>query len=260
MTAAGIAVLNHDNPFYHHLAQAARARGLRRIVSFGAHPDSTVRLADAEIGAESSRVVAQVGRSQVRYVLNVPGRHWISNSLGVLAAVQALGADVERAAEALAAMTPLPGRGQRHRVFLGDGYLTVIDESYNASPAALKAALQVLAATKPAAGGRRIAVLGDMLELGPEAPSMHAAFAVCAQAKGIDLVFTVGQHTRHLHDALPQAMRGLHAATGEDVLTAVLDEVRAGDVVLVKGSRGMALERLVAALVDMRPTPARCNG
>ncbi|MGH6718041.1 MAG: UDP-N-acetylmuramoyl-tripeptide--D-alanyl-D-alanine ligase [Alphaproteobacteria bacterium] len=260
MTAAGTAVLNHDNPFYHHLAQAARARGVRRIVSFGAHPDSTVRVIEAEIGAEASRVTAAVGRERVSYVLNVAGRHWVSNSLGVLAVLDALGADVAAGARSLARLAPLPGRGERHRVDLGCGELIVIDESYNSSPAALKVALQVLAATTPKRGGRRIAVLGDMAELGDQAPSMHAAFATCAQAKGIDLVFTVGSHMAHLRDALPSAMRAGHAADAEGILGAVIEEVRAGDVVLVKGSRTMGLERVVAGLIDLRPQPMCCTG
>ncbi|MEX2648619.1 MAG: UDP-N-acetylmuramoyl-tripeptide--D-alanyl-D-alanine ligase, partial [Alphaproteobacteria bacterium] len=252
MAPSGTAVLNHDNPFYHHLAQAARARGVRRIIGFGAHPDSSVRLVEAVVGADP--------RDRVAYTLNVPGRHWVSNSLGVLGVLAALGADVARGAKALAALESLPGRGERHRIDLGGGTLTVIDESYNASPAALKAALQVLAATAPERGGRRIAVLGDMLELGPEAPSMHAAFATCAKAKGIDLVFTVGSHMARLRDALPEAMRAGHAGTAEEILVPVLEEVRAGDVVLVKGSRGVGLERVVAGLIDLRPQPACCNG
>jgi UDP-N-acetylmuramoyl-tripeptide--D-alanyl-D-alanine ligase len=260
MAADGVAVLNHDNPFYHHLARMARERGVRRILSFGAHPDSSVRLVDATVGAETSRVVAMVGTERFTYDVGLPGRHWVSNSLGVLAALSALGADVARGAASLAKLTPLPGRGERHRIDLGCGVMTVIDESYNASPAALKAALQVLAATQPERGGRRIAVLGDMLELGDQAPSMHAAFATCAQAKGIDLVFTVGHHMTHLRDALPAAMRAGHAADAEGILGAVLEEVRGGDVVLVKGSRGIKLERVVAGLVDLRPQPHCCNG
>ncbi|MSP81529.1 MAG: UDP-N-acetylmuramoylalanyl-D-glutamyl-2,6-diaminopimelate--D-alanyl-D-alanine ligase [Alphaproteobacteria bacterium] len=260
MSAAGVAVLNHDNPFYHHLSQAARARGVRTIVSFGAHPDSTVRLVQAEIGAETSRVKAAVGRRSLDASLNVPGRHWVANSLAVLAVVHALGADLGRAAASLAKVEALAGRGQRHRVYLGCGAMTVIDESYNSSPVTLKAALQVLAAAVPGTQGRRIAVLGDMLELGDDAPGLHAGFASCAKAKNIDLVFTVGGLMAHLRDALPEAMRGGHAADAEAILPALLEEVRAGDVVLVKGSRGIALERVAAALIDMTPQPARCAG
>ncbi len=257
---AGTAVLNRDNPFYHHLAQAARARGVRRVVGFGAHPDATVRLIAAEIGAEASHITAMVGRERVTYVLNVPGKHWVSNSLGVLAVLDALGADVAAGARSLARLAPLPGRGERHRVNLGCGDLVVIDESYNCSPAALKAALQVLESAIPVRGGRRIAVLGDMAELGDQAPSMHAAFAACAKSKGIDLVFTVGKHMAHLRDALAPAMRAGHAADADGILGAVIEEVRAGDVVLVKGSRVIGLERVVAALIDLRPQPLCCTG
>jgi UDP-N-acetylmuramoyl-tripeptide--D-alanyl-D-alanine ligase len=260
MSPSGVAVLNHDNPFYHHLARAARARGVRTIVSFGAHPDSTVRLMRAEVGAESSRVDATAARRTLAFTLNVAGRHWVHNGLAVLAAAHAIGADLGRAAASLAKVGPLPGRGRRHRVLLGCGTMTVIDESYNCSPVALKAALQVLAAAEPAPGGRRIAVLGDMLELGADAPLLHAGFAACAKAKGIDLVFTVGDLMTHLRAALPEGMRGGHAATAEAILPSLLDEVRAGDVVLVKGSRGIKLERVAAALIDLRPQPARCTG
>jgi UDP-N-acetylmuramoyl-tripeptide--D-alanyl-D-alanine ligase len=138
--------------------------------------------------------------------------------------------------------------------------MTVIDESYNCSPVALKAALQVLAAAEPGPGGRRIAVLGDMLELGADAPVLHAGFAACAKAKGIDLVFTVGELMANLREALPESMRGDHAPTAAAILPALLGEVRGGDVVLVKGSRGVALESVAAALIDMKPQPTRCTG
>ena len=160
----GTAILNRDNRYFTRLA--AKAGGA--VISFGEH-----RRADARLLAyEDGKVTADICGTRIAYGLGPPGKHWALNSLAVLAATIAAGGQIEPAAAALAGLEPPPGRGRRDELKWGDGrHSALIDESYNASPAAMRAALAVLGASEPAPGGRRIAVLGDMLELGGHAAS-----------------------------------------------------------------------------------------
>ncbi|MCC2663170.1 MAG: UDP-N-acetylmuramoyl-L-alanyl-D-glutamate--2,6-diaminopimelate ligase, partial [Geminicoccaceae bacterium] len=182
---------------------------------------------------------------EIAYRIGAPGRHWVTNSLGVIACAAALGADPAAAAAALAGFRPPKGRGQRHRLRRRGGEITLIDESYNANPASMRAALALL----ETAPGRRLAALGDMLELGEHAPALHAALAEPVAACGADLVFTVGQAMRHLHDALPPGRRGRHVAGAAELLPLLAAELRPGDTLLVKGSLGIGMGRLVDALL-----------
>jgi UDP-N-acetylmuramoyl-tripeptide--D-alanyl-D-alanine ligase len=246
--AGASAVLNRDNPQHDRLWAAARRCGIQRIIGFGRDRGAHVRLLEAEAGAEGSRVSADVLGQTVEYRLGVPGSHWVMNSLCVLAATAALGADVGQAAADLVRVSAPAGRGQRLTVRLATGALALIDDSYNASPVAMAAAFEVLGRAVPGAGGRRIAVLGDMLELGPEAAALHAGLAEPLQAHGIDLVFTAGPAMANLAHALPAAMRGGHAADSASLAPLVAEAVRAGDVVTVKGSAGSRMGAVVRAL------------
>lgn len=260
LTSGGAAVLNHDEVSYARLVAAAEAAAIGRIVSFGENPDADCRLLDWTAGGCGSDVVAEVFGTPISYRLSIPGRHLVDNSLAVLAVVQALGADLAAAAAGLADVTALKGRGLRSEVALEDGWFTVIDESYNASPTSIQAALAVLGATAPAGGGRRIAVLGDMLELGDRAEALHAKLAESIAANGIDLVFTAGQYMSALWEALPQARRGGQAISSERLIPIVCDAVSAGDVVMVKGSLGSGTRRIVEALLAINRsalTPGR---
>ncbi len=256
MGEAGVAVLNRNNALCQRLSAAARAHGVRRIVYFGNHPHAAVRLIDAELAAESSSVAASVEGETISYHLRAPGRHWVTLSLGVLAAVLAAGADVGRAAASLGEVTPLPGRGARHRVVLDGEDFTLIDESYNANPISMRAAIEVLGASVPRSGGRRIAVLGDMLELGSESAERHAELSEALINAGVDLVFTVGPNMACLRDAVPAAMRGGHAARSDDIVSPVVAAVVVGDVVMVKGSLGSRMAPIVAALLGREGAPA----
>ena len=171
------------------------------------------------------------------------------NSLAVLAAVGALGADVEAAARALAEFAALPGRGKSHRITIGGAAITLIDESYNANPASMRAALETLGRTAPAGEGRRIAVLGEMRELGARSPALHAELAETVTANGIDLVFAAGE-MRTLHDRLPPGIGAAHGDTGADLIDDIMRIVRAGDVVMVKGSNASRMTAVVEALLD----------
>ncbi|HEV8013927.1 MAG TPA: UDP-N-acetylmuramoylalanyl-D-glutamyl-2,6-diaminopimelate--D-alanyl-D-alanine ligase [Stellaceae bacterium] len=249
----GAAVLNRDNPHFARLAKAAQDSGITRIIGFGEHPDATVRLLDCALHATASVVTASVMGEVVDYSLGLPGRHWVMNSLAVLAAVRAVGADLAAAAAALATLAPLAGRGQRHTVAIAGGSFALIDESYNASPAAMRAAFAVLGSTEPGADGRRIAVLGDMLELGTESRRLHAALAQPLVEAGIDLIFTLGEEMRALDAALPPAHRGGHADDVAALASMLGRRLRTGDVVTVKGSHGSKLYELVAKLLAAQP-------
>ena len=245
--AGGTAVLNRDNPYFPVLACIAAGHGVARIVGFGAHPEAQVRLEHCTLGTESSQITATIRGRRIDYSLAVPGRHWAINSLAALAAIGAAGADVDAAARAMGDFSGLAGRGQRLAVAREGGF-DLIDESYNASPTSMRAAFEVLGRARPRAGGRRIVVLGDMFELGPQAEAMHAALADSILCAGIDLVFTAGPMMAALSRALPANVRGAHREDAAALAPVVSEAVHEGDIVTVKGSRGMRMERVVAAL------------
>ena len=249
LVSRGAAVLNRDNPHFQRLTEAANAQGATTVVGFGAHADAAVRLLECSPDAGGSDVVARIGGRDLGYRIGVPGRHWVINSLGVLATVAVAGGDVERAAAALAGMKAPPGRGRRHRLQLPEGGFEMIDESYNASPVSMRAAIEVLGAAPIGPEGRRIAVLGDMLELGEAAPDLHAALAEPLRENAIDLVFTAGEHMGRLSRILPASMQGDHAADSEKLVPLVQTSLRPGDVVMVKGSLGSRTGLVVRALL-----------
>ncbi|MBT3359397.1 MAG: UDP-N-acetylmuramoylalanyl-D-glutamyl-2,6-diaminopimelate--D-alanyl-D-alanine ligase [Rhodospirillales bacterium] len=247
----GVAVLNRDNPFFDHLASAARKSGIERIVSFGAHETTDVRLLGVQQQSDGSLVRAVVGSETIRFNIGIPGRHWVENGLAVLATVWAAGGDVVAVAASLADLQAPKGRGQCHSVPIGDGAFDLIDESYNASPISMGAAFENLGLATPQGDGRRIAVLGDMLELGTLSPDMHAALAEPLQRNRIAKVFTAGTDMARLWDALPNDMRAGHAADAETLAPMVTAAVRPGDVVMVKGSAGSRTAKVVEALLAL---------
>lgn len=250
MRPDGAAVINRDTPYFERLRDAARAQGLERIVGFGADDNADVRLDTAELHSSRSRVAANVLGEELSFEVGMPGAHVVMNTLAVLAAVKLSGADLVRSAQALAHMKPASGRGVRYKLRTGDGWFTLIDESYNANPASMRAALQILQHTSTGQGGRRIAVLGDMLELGENASRLHEELAQAVDAAGIDAVYTCGPEMRHLHEALPQGVAAAHAVSSAELESDVLGAVRAGDAVMVKGSLGSRMGPLVQALRD----------
>ncbi|HEY8565770.1 MAG TPA: UDP-N-acetylmuramoylalanyl-D-glutamyl-2,6-diaminopimelate--D-alanyl-D-alanine ligase [Beijerinckiaceae bacterium] len=242
----GTAVLPRDNPHYERLRAHALSSAAGRIVTFGEHADADIRAERIVVEPGQSIVEARVLGTPLLFRVGMPGRHIAVNALGALGVVKALGADLALAGLALAELTPPVGRGERTRLHLAAGEAILIDESYNANPASMRAALAALAATKPGSRGRRVAVLGDMLELGPEGPSMHGALQEPAAVA--DIVFAAGPLMRHLVDALPPERRGGYAATAAELEPEVLAALRPGDVVMIKGSNGVRMSRIVQAL------------
>jgi UDP-N-acetylmuramoyl-tripeptide--D-alanyl-D-alanine ligase len=259
--ADATAILNRDNPQFERLQAAARARGLGRIWSFGSDERAEGRLLDCSLEADGSAVTAELGGERLRYRLSLPGRHWVTNSLAVLLAVRAVGADLAAAAATLGRLPPVKGRGTRQRIGSASGGFDLIDESYNASPAAMAAAFQVLGRVEPGAGGRRIAVLGDMRELGSHADALHGGLAAPLVAAGVDRVYCCGPHMAALVRALPAALRGGYAEDSAALVPLVTAAVGGGDVVLVKGSAGSRMGAVVTALAGLdRPLDRPLEG
>jgi UDP-N-acetylmuramoyl-tripeptide--D-alanyl-D-alanine ligase len=242
----GIAVLPADAPLLPLLRAAAEGA---RVITFGDARDADARLLAAVPDADGSDVQASVLGEALRFRLPAPGRHMAMNALAALAGAVALGADPATAARALAGFAPMAGRGARRQLPLPAGAALLLDESYNANPASLRAALAVLR-LQPAA--RRIAVLGDMLELGEAGPALHAALAPDV-LDAADLVFACGPLMQGLFDALPAAWRGAYAADAATLAPLVAGAVRPGDAVLVKGSLGIRMRQIVAALDALVP-------
>ncbi len=244
----GAAVLNRDNGQFQRLAAAASAAGVARTVSFGEHKDADARLTRYSLQPESSTVEARVLGHDVTYMLGAPGLHLVRNSLAVLATAVLAGADLALAALALNELKPAAGRGTRVRLTVPGGNALLIDESYNANPASMSAAIALLGQAPLGPSGRRIAVLGDMLELGREGPAMHRDLAGPIEAAKVDLVFCSGPQMRSLWEALPSNHRGGYAETAAALEPAVLGAIRNGDAVMVKGSLGSKMGPIVRAL------------
>ena len=247
----GAAVLPRDNDHFDLLDTRAAEAGIARRVSFGVRPEADVRLLASVMDADGSDVTASAFGKRLNFRVGVPGHHWVVNALAMLAAVREAGADIDAAAAAMAGLKAPAGRGARRTIHLADGSFDLLDESYNASPAAMRAAFETLMLANPRSGGRRVAVLGDMRELGDEGPALHAGLAGDLADANIDLLFSAGPLMRHLFDAVPATLRGHHAADSEALIPAVIGAVQAGDVVCVKGSLGSRMKPVVDALIAL---------
>ena len=244
----GVAVINRDNPHFGRLNAAAKISPAGRIVSFGAHPSADIRLVDVDLLPDSSDVTVDFMGRRLAYSIGSPGRHIVLNSLGLLGVADALGADVASAADALIHVTPPAGRGAR--LLLGEAghEITLLDESYNANPAAVRAALAILSSTPVGHRGRRIAVLGDMRELGEQSSALHAGLAPDLALNKVDLLLACGPHMKALWDETPATLRGSYAADSSALEPLLLETVRPGDTVMIKGSLGSRMGPLVTAL------------
>jgi UDP-N-acetylmuramoyl-tripeptide--D-alanyl-D-alanine ligase len=233
--AGGVAILPADSPWLDRLRQAT---GHLRVLTFGTSGDAAMQ--NLVLHPDGSDLTADIAGTGVTVRLAAPGRHLALDALAALAATAALGLDIRRAAAALDGFSALAGRGARRRLAQG---ATLLDESYNASATSLRAALQVLR-LQP---GRRVAVLGDMLELGAAGPAEHAALADEVQSCA-DVLFACGPLMRHLFDGVPTSLRGAYAPDAGSLAPLVADAVAPGDTVLVKGSLGSRMRLVVQAL------------
>jgi UDP-N-acetylmuramoyl-tripeptide--D-alanyl-D-alanine ligase len=250
----GTAIINADIPQADLLRRLAQSGPAGRIISFGESADADVRLVSCALKADVSTVDAIVMGQPVTYRIGSPGKHIVLNSLGVLAVVHALGADLALAALALGDLKPPAGRGARQILQSPGGNFTLVDESYNGNPASMRAAIENLGRLPVSGRGRRIAVLGDMLELGPSGPDLHKGLAEAVSMNGVDKVFACGPLMRGLYDSLPSVVRGAYAAQASGLEPLVLDAIRAGDVITVKGSLGSRMGPIVKAIMARFPT------
>ncbi len=244
----GIAILNRDNAQFNRLAEHAIDARISRVVSFGENEKSDARLLRCVLQPDHSSVQANILGDDVTYKLGAPGRHLVINSLAVLAAAKLAGADLALSALALSELQPAQGRGTRIVLNVPGGNALLIDESYNANPVSMRAAIALLGQAETGPRGRRIAVLGDMLELGAQSALLHRELAESIAQNAVDLVFCSGPEMQNLWDALPPNRRGSYASNSGALEPQVLEAVASGDAVMVKGSNGSKMTPIVKAL------------
>lgn len=241
----GTAILNHDNPYFDFLREKAQTAGVRQIISFGFHPQADIRGKTQDLQEDGAQVHALIHGEPLAYRLSHPGLHWVFNSLALVAVLVALDLPPGRCVDRLATLPPLKGRGKRHLLTYNGKAFTLIDESYNANPASMEAALAVLGKTTPQGTGRRIAILGDMRELGEKGPEAHLALKPLLTQHRVDLVLTCGPLMAQLYEALPFSQQGFSAEKAKDLLSPLQSVLQAGDVVMVKGSNRLDLGAIV---------------
>ncbi|MDB5571557.1 MAG: murF [Hyphomicrobiales bacterium] len=244
----GLAILNRDAPQFERLRAAADAAGVAQALSFGEHEEADARLISVRRRDKGALVDATVLGEPVQFTLGAPGRHNAMNALAVMLTARAFGLDLVVAGEALGDFTAPAGRGAQARLAASGGDYLLIDEAYNANPVSMRAALEVLSAAPLGKGGRRIAVLGDMLELGPDAAALHKELAEAVVINGVDLVYASGPLMKSMFDALPAKRQGLWAPTAMALEAYLPERICSGDVVMVKGSNGSRMAAVVTAL------------
>ena len=249
MAEDAVAVLNRDNLHYPRLVEKARHFGVSRVVGFGRSDAAEARLVSCNLQDSGSDVIALIHGRRIEYRLGAAGEHWVLNSVAALAVLDALGADVAKAAATLADLKASPGRGARRRLKFGAGTIELLDESYNGNPVSVGAMLAVLARTEPERGGRRMLALGDMRELGEQADALHAGLADAVAASGATQVFLCGPHMEALWQKLAPSQRGVHRPDSAALAAEFAPALRAGDVVAVKGSLGSKMKIVVDAIV-----------
>jgi UDP-N-acetylmuramoyl-tripeptide--D-alanyl-D-alanine ligase len=246
----GIAIIPNDTPHRDRMVKAAR-RHADRIVTFGTGDADVHAIHAVSSETGGSLISAALLERELTFTISQRGEHWVSNALAVLAAVEAVGADVAVAALALADLGGLKGRGERHRLEVDGGELILIDESYNANPASMTATLKSLGAERDVS--RRIAVLGPMRELGEHSDALHAGLAPVVRDAHVDRLILIGDEMRPLAEKVVGIISYDLVASVDEASDALMRTVRAGDAVLVKASNSVGLARLVERMVKGMP-------
>jgi UDP-N-acetylmuramoyl-tripeptide--D-alanyl-D-alanine ligase len=252
----GYALLNRDDSRWKLLTGLAREAGVTHVVGFGENGRAQIRLTKCELHADHSLISVKIGSEVFEVRVGAPGRHIVQNALAVLGTAKLVGADMGATIKALGNLVAENGRGRQHRLDTEDGAFTLIDESYNANPASMKAAIELLDATPVPPEGRRIAVLGDMLELGSHSAKLHAGLAELISETSTDVVLMAGPDMKNLADTLPGSIRKEYRQSVDDLKPILLEAVRPGDVVMVKSSKGIGFSKLVDALLHRFPAHA----
>ena len=248
LSRGGTAVLPRDVPEFGILEERALAAGAR-IVTFGEHPAADFCLVGTDSDGLRQSVRARAFGEALSFVLGAPGRHNAANALSVIAAAESIGIPRPLAAAALGAFGAGEGRGKQTRLTLpGDRQIVLVDESYNANPTSMRAALSLLGELRPQRGGARVAVLGDMLELGPAGPAMHVGLSEALVASAVERLYVAGALMRGLFEVAPASMRAGVADAAAALAGTVVAELKDGDIVMVKGSNGSRVSVIAAAI------------
>ncbi len=252
----GVVVLNRDSTLFEQQLGNARKANVNQVTTFGLHDNADMQVVEYSLKPESSDVTIQFHGKKMSFRVNQPGIHIVMDCLGALAAVQAAGGNWLQAAGDIARAPILGRRNEHFTVEVSDGSITLIDDTFSANPASMQAGLGVLGLTEPSAGGRRIAVMGEIKELGDTSLQLHTALAPHVFQAGVDVLFTVGRDLQGMWQALPEKMRGLHSENPEQIAMAVVKEMRGGDIVWVKGSRRSTanLEMILSAITQAGKT------
>lgn len=246
---AGTAILNRDNEFFGFLKSEAERAWAGKVLSFGGSEEADAQLVDFVVNESGSIVDAKVLGEELVFAMTTTGRYLAENAMAVLLAADALGANKDNVAQALSKFQLMGGRGARETLSLQHGGYTLIDESYNANPASMHASIGMLGELNTK--GRKILVLGDMLELGEEGPELHIALNTDIETAGIDRVFLCGPVMKHLWDTLAEPKKANYSAASLDLMAPLLAEIASGDVVMVKGSLGMAMSGIIDTLKNI---------
>ena len=243
MEAGGTLILNGDNEYTPRIRKKAEAANLR-VLTFGHSERDDVFIAKSETRADGGELTCQIGSDALKVKVNVTGEHWFMNAAACLAVAHAAGLNLKKAASALANIVPAPGRGDAHVLSIEGKSITLIDESYNANPTSMRAAISA-AALRP---GRKLALLGDMYELGADELELHRGLAEPLVEAGFSRVFMAGECMRLLMGALPQPMRAGWSSKPQNLLTKLKDELLDGDIVLIKGSNASDVGKVAVQL------------
>ena len=249
----GHALINRDSAQFGVMERAAQTAGVAHVLTFGANPRADFRLAEFDGSAAGSTIWVQLEGNTEEVAVGAPGRHIAENAVAVLGIAHLVGADLDLAKDALATLKPEKGRGEQLRLQLPGGVLTVIDESYNANPSSMRAAIALLAGAETSGQGRRIAILGDMLEMGEFSERVHAELAQPLRESGIGTVWLAGPEMVALRNVLGGSTDVEHRQKVDDLIPFVLTSVRPGDVVMIKSSKGTGCGRIVDALKQQYP-------
>ncbi|WP_375640837.1 MULTISPECIES: UDP-N-acetylmuramoyl-tripeptide--D-alanyl-D-alanine ligase [unclassified Bartonella] len=247
----GIAILNADSDFFSYLVQKAKKCGVKKILSFGETKDADYQAHDIRLLTDSSSMIVRMGGRDREVQIGAPGRHIVQNSLGVIAACDAMGVELEPVFLSFRHFSSQKGRGVRYRLSLSNGSeFYLIDESYNANPASMRAALELLATGPVGKGGRRIAILGDMLELGEYSEKLHRDLIKPIRLSGANPVFLFGEAMKYLVSDLSAGVKVHYAENIEKILSLLLAEISSGDLLMVKSSNSLCSSNIVTALFD----------
>ncbi|MBJ26918.1 MAG: UDP-N-acetylmuramoylalanyl-D-glutamyl-2, 6-diaminopimelate--D-alanyl-D-alanine ligase [Alphaproteobacteria bacterium] len=250
LNKSGTALINRDNQFHSILYELSKKAGISEIKTFGKNNESDLQLISSITNEHGTDIVAKIEGSHHKYSIMLHGAHWAINSLAALGAATSIGLPLRGLLRGLSSLEPIKGRGQVLTISCNNGYIKVIDDSYNANPASVRAALHNLGDKTCEKKGRRVAFLGDMLELGINSNQEHAALASICHDSGIDFVCTVGPFMFHLHSALPLGIRGNHYSTVDQLCDCIEEIIKPSDTILVKGSQGARMGQIINTLMS----------